>query len=84
VGKNLQYEFIWQQNAVPGGTGMQQLTIPVNSVVSVLGHTYNASTMVQQTTHITSGTNVVQFARYDGTVEVTASQVYVAAGSVEF
>ena len=72
------------QHATPGSSGTQRVTLPFTnplSVSSLLDATNNAAATLFSGFYITA-TNYVDFYKYDGTAEATASNSYTIDGEV--
>lgn len=66
------------QHATPGSSGAQRFTLPFSNLATTAGTGYNASTDATVYPKLSaSAPTVATLAKYDGTAEVTASQIYV-------
>lgn len=67
------------QNATPGSSGNQTVTLPFSNAYSVsqLLKALNGTTVTQMLGAFTASSNVVTLYKYDGTAEATASQPYI-------
>ena len=66
------------QNATPGGTGFQRVTLPFTNPTAfgLDGKAINATSVVAFSALYTGSGNYVSLIKYDGTAEATASQYY--------
>ncbi len=72
------------QNATPGSSGNQTLTMPFSNPFSV-GQgimAYNGSAVTMFLSVWTASTSTMTLYKYDGTAEATASNIYVVEGSL--
>jgi hypothetical protein len=79
---NLAFTETHTQHGTPGGTGNQRFTLPFAIPVTGSASGYNANTDNKMTVKLSSSApTLATIAKYDGTAEVTASQIYVSTGT---
>ena len=77
VGRNLLAQEQHTQNATPGGSGQQSVSLPFTITISSrIGSGINLSTAVSLVVYGASAGSVITLFRYDATTECTASNVY--------
>lgn len=72
------------QHGTPGGTGTPRFTSPCVMAQRHVGAGLNVSAVTQESTFGEASSSLISMFKYDGTVDVTASNVYLFSGFYEY
>lgn len=72
------------QHGTPGGSGTPRFTAPCTLAQRHVGYGLNVTTVAQQSSFGEASGSLISMFKYDGTADVTASQVYIFSGFYEY